>query len=132
MWSSLNIVSNIPTLYSTWRPFKKNEFICLFLPYYQSKWSYILTSAELQWVVDHIIQVFLWFVFFSVNRFITIMYILENKDHIKIFCPEIWAEMIFVWLTFKILFDTITFYPPSKMAGITVSRKFIKQNLEVK
>ena len=23
VWSSLNIVSNIPTLYSTWRPFKK-------------------------------------------------------------------------------------------------------------
>ena len=58
------------------------------------------------------------------------VYFLESKDHIKIFYPEIWAEMIFVWLTFNILFDTTTLYPPSKMAGMFVESSLNK--IEVK
>ena len=58
------------------------------------------------------------------------VYFLESKNHIKIFYPEIWAEMIFVWLTFNILFDTTTLYPPSKMAGMFVESSLNK--IEVK
>ena len=50
------MVSNIPTLYSTWQPFKKmNLFVyfCIII----SQNDFILTPAELQRVVDHIIQV---------------------------------------------------------------------------
>ena len=58
------------------------------------------------------------------------VYFLESKNHIKIFHPEIWAEMIFVWFTFNILFDTTTLYPPSKMAGMFVESSLNK--IEVK
>jgi hypothetical protein len=43
---------------------------------------------------------FLW-IFFSANNAYY-----ENKNHIKIFCSEIWAEMIFGWPT-VIMFDKV-------------------------
>ena len=36
--------------------------------------------------------------------------ILWDKNHIKIFCSEIWVEMIFGWPTFKIMCNTPIFY----------------------
>jgi hypothetical protein len=36
--------------------------------------------------------------------------ILWDKNHIKIFCTEIWVEMIFGWPTFKIMCNTPIFY----------------------
>ena len=35
--------------------------------------------------------------------------ILWDKNHIKIFCSEIWVEMIFGWPTFKIMCNTPIF-----------------------
>ena len=32
---------------------------------------------------------------------------MREKDHIEIFCSEIWAEMIFGWPTFKIMCDIL-------------------------
>jgi hypothetical protein len=50
-----------------------NFFNCPLLLYYKSKWAQILTAATLQWVVLHIIRIFLWN--FSFSRFIQIMQI---------------------------------------------------------
>jgi hypothetical protein len=36
--------------------------------------------------------------------------ILWDKNHIKIFCSEIWVEIIFEWPTFKIMCNTPIFY----------------------
>jgi hypothetical protein len=36
--------------------------------------------------------------------------ILWDKNHIKIFCSEIWVEMILGWPTFKIMCNTPIFY----------------------
>ena len=60
----------------------RNFFNCPLLLYYKSKWAQIVTAATLQWVVLHLIRVFLWN--FSFSRFIQIMQIrhILIKDHI--------------------------------------------------
>jgi hypothetical protein len=50
---------------------------------------------------------------FSVRFFSASLFrlgILCDKNHIKIFCSEIWVEMIFGWPTFKIMCNTPIFY----------------------
>jgi hypothetical protein len=132
VWFSLNMVSNIPTLYSTWRPFKKMNFFVYFCIIISQ--NDLISKLQLNYnellIISSKFSCDLYF-FLSTDLYLLCIF-LENKYHIKIFYREIWAEMIFVLLTFKVLFDTTTLYPPSKMDGITVSRKFIKQNLEVK
>jgi hypothetical protein len=118
VWSSLNIVSNISTLYSTWRPFKKMNlfvYVCIFISQ-DHLISYIQLNYNELLIISSKFSYELYS--FLTTDLYRLCIFLENKDHIKIFYPEIWAEMIFVWLTFKILFDTTTLYPPSKMAGI--------------
>jgi hypothetical protein len=34
----------------------------------------------------------------------------DKQIHIKIFCSEAWASMIFGWPTFKIMYDSHMFY----------------------
>jgi hypothetical protein len=50
---------------------------------------------------------------FSVRFFSASLFrlgILWDKNHIKIFCSEIWVKMIFGWPTFKIMCNTPIFY----------------------
>lgn len=54
------------------------------------------------------------------------MHIMRRKKYIKVFYSEIWTEVIIGRPTFKIVCDTLTSHPPSKMDGITINRNFIK------
>jgi hypothetical protein len=63
--------------------------------------------------------------------FTPIMHIML-KNHIKIFCSDIWAEMIFGWSTFKIMDYTWLHLPSKIMAGITIRRNFIERQKKQK
>ena len=63
----------------------------------------VKTAATWHWVVQHIFPIFF-------HLFILIRHIVRKKNHIKIFCTEILAEMIFGWSTFKVMCDTPIFY----------------------
>jgi len=64
----------------------------------------------------------------------------ENKNHIKIFCWETSAKMIFGWSTFKIMCDTPTVHHSSWLALLLVEislndkkrRRRIGWNLSIK
>ena len=73
--SPLNIVSDILAIYSTWQPFLNRTIYLSF----SALWSHILHAAKLQRVVENIIQVFLWFVFFSFSWFIPIIHIFRKQ-----------------------------------------------------
>ena len=64
-WISFKIESNIPVIYSRWRPLIKyrNFFDCLLLLYYKSKWLQLLTSATWQLRSVWYFPGFLWFCF---------------------------------------------------------------------
>ena len=64
-WISFKIESNIPVIYSRWRPLIKyrNFFDCLLLLYYKSKWPQLLTSATWQLRSVWYFPGFLWFCF---------------------------------------------------------------------
>ena len=64
-------------------------------------------------------MVFLWM--FSFSRFIQIMHSLIKKKHIKIFCSETSAEIIFSWPTSKIMCDTLMFY---KLWGVKLKTRW--------
>ena len=91
-WSPFNSVSDSPALHSKWLLLLKIEMsLVVNFSFITNHWTQILTAAIWQWVVEHIFWVFLWD-----------LGILWDKNHIKIFCSEIWVEMIFGWPTFKI------------------------------
>ena len=103
-WSPFNIVSDSPALLSKWLlllkieislvvnfHFKMNSnFNCSYMA--MSSLTYILGFCEI----------------FSASLFR--LGILWDKNHIKIFCTEIWVEIIFGWPTFKIMCNAPIFY----------------------
>jgi hypothetical protein len=87
--SPLNSVSNIPTLYSTWRPFKNmNLFVYFCIIISQNHLiSYLQLNYNELLIISSKFSCDL-FSFLSTDLYRLCIF-LENKDHIKIFYPEI-------------------------------------------
>ena len=87
----------------------RNFFRCQFPLYYKSKWTFncnYMAMSSLTYILSFSVR------FFSASLFH--LGILWDKNHIKIFCSEIWVEMIFGWPTFKIMCNTPIFYQISE------------------
>jgi hypothetical protein len=90
---------------------------------YMSKWpeAYTIFTKSAQEVASKIEDTFYRFSVCQVNIYsgffceilsasLFHLGILWDKNHIKIFCSEIWVEIIFGWPTFKIMCNTPIFY----------------------
>jgi hypothetical protein len=88
----------------------RNFFNCQFLLYYKSKWTQIVAAAISSYMAMSSFIIYSGFFceIFSASLFR--LGILWDKNHIKIFCLEIWVKMIFGWPTFKIMCNTPIFY----------------------